>query len=39
MAVYVMFVVFQEFKYEDSEELCDSLKNLATDGNKHRAKK
>uniref|UniRef100_A0A672KH41 Interferon-related developmental regulator 2-like n=1 Tax=Sinocyclocheilus grahami TaxID=75366 RepID=A0A672KH41_SINGR len=28
----------QEFEYEDCDALCDSLKNLATDGNKHRAK-
>ncbi|KAK9970480.1 hypothetical protein ABG768_026424 [Culter alburnus] len=28
----------QEFEYEDCDALCDSLKSLATDGNKHRAK-
>uniref|UniRef100_A0A671PH93 Interferon-related developmental regulator 2-like n=1 Tax=Sinocyclocheilus anshuiensis TaxID=1608454 RepID=A0A671PH93_9TELE len=28
----------QEFEYEDCNALCDSLKSLATDGNKHRAK-
>lgn len=33
-----MCVVFQEFEYEDCDALCDSLKSLATDGNKHRAK-
>ncbi|XP_049920820.1 interferon-related developmental regulator 2 isoform X2 [Epinephelus moara] len=27
-----------EFEVEDSESLCESLKSLATDGNKHRAK-
>lgn len=38
MAGYIMCVVFQEFEYEDCDALCDSLKSLATDGNKHRAK-
>lgn len=28
----------EEFEVEDSESLCESLKSLATDGNKHRAK-
>lgn len=28
----------QDFEYEDCEVLCESLKRLATDGNKHRAK-
>ncbi|XP_051526057.1 interferon-related developmental regulator 2-like isoform X1 [Myxocyprinus asiaticus] len=28
----------QEYEYEDCDALCDSLKSLATDGNKHRAK-
>uniref|UniRef100_A0A672P605 Interferon-related developmental regulator 2 n=1 Tax=Sinocyclocheilus grahami TaxID=75366 RepID=A0A672P605_SINGR len=27
-----------QFEYEDCDALCDSLKSLATDGNKHRAK-
>ncbi|KAI4824039.1 interferon-related developmental regulator 2 isoform X1 [Pseudochaenichthys georgianus] len=30
--------VNEEFEVEDSESLCESLKGLATDGNKHRAK-
>ncbi|KAF3860193.1 hypothetical protein F7725_000448 [Dissostichus mawsoni] len=30
--------VDEEFEVEDSESLCESLKGLATDGNKHRAK-
>lgn len=30
--------VLQEFEVDDSEGLCESLKSLATDGNKHRAK-
>ncbi|XP_034000880.1 interferon-related developmental regulator 2 [Trematomus bernacchii] len=30
--------VDEEFELEDSESLCESLKGLATDGNKHRAK-
>lgn len=28
----------QQFEVEDSESLCQCLKSLATDGNKHRAK-
>ncbi|KAG7226971.1 hypothetical protein INR49_022289 [Caranx melampygus] len=28
----------EEFEVDDSEGLCESLKSLATDGNKHRAK-
>uniref|UniRef100_A0A8D3DUC3 Interferon-related developmental regulator 2 n=1 Tax=Scophthalmus maximus TaxID=52904 RepID=A0A8D3DUC3_SCOMX len=28
----------EEFEVEDSESLCECLKSLATDGNKHRAK-
>uniref|UniRef100_A0A8C7NA31 Interferon-related developmental regulator 2 n=1 Tax=Oncorhynchus kisutch TaxID=8019 RepID=A0A8C7NA31_ONCKI len=28
----------REFEFEDSDTLCESLKGLATDGNKHRAK-
>lgn len=28
----------EDFEVEDSESLCESLKSLATDGNKHRAK-
>ncbi|KAJ0064905.1 hypothetical protein NL108_017431, partial [Boleophthalmus pectinirostris] len=28
----------EEFEVEDSDSLCESLKSLATDGNKHRAK-
>ncbi len=28
----------QDFEVEDSESLCQCLKSLATDGNKHRAK-
>ncbi|XP_046896022.1 interferon-related developmental regulator 2 isoform X1 [Hypomesus transpacificus] len=28
----------RDYEYEDSESLCESLKGLATDGNKHRAK-
>lgn len=28
----------QQFEVEDSEGLCQCLKSLATDGNKHRAK-
>uniref|UniRef100_A0AAR2JC62 Interferon related developmental regulator 2 n=1 Tax=Pygocentrus nattereri TaxID=42514 RepID=A0AAR2JC62_PYGNA len=28
----------QEFEYEDCDALCESLKGLATDGNKYRAK-
>lgn len=28
----------QEFEVEDNETLCECLKSLATDGNKHRAK-
>ncbi|XP_076132389.1 interferon-related developmental regulator 2 isoform X1 [Alosa pseudoharengus] len=28
----------RDFEYEDSDSLCDALKSLATDGNKHRAK-
>ncbi|CAB1449243.1 unnamed protein product [Pleuronectes platessa] len=28
----------EEFEVKDSESLCESLKSLATDGNKHRAK-
>ncbi|XP_012676310.1 interferon-related developmental regulator 2 isoform X2 [Clupea harengus] len=28
----------RDFDYEDSDALCDALKGLATDGNKHRAK-
>ncbi|CAL1605892.1 unnamed protein product [Knipowitschia caucasica] len=28
----------EEFEVEDGESLCESLKSLATDGNKHRAK-
>ncbi|KAL2103876.1 hypothetical protein ACEWY4_000744 [Coilia grayii] len=28
----------RDFEYEDSDCLCDALKSLATDGNKHRAK-
>ena len=31
--------LFQEFEGENFYELCDTLKQLATDGNKHRAKK
>lgn len=38
MAAYIICVVSQEFEYEDCDALCDSLKSLATDGNKHRAK-
>ncbi|KAK5863291.1 hypothetical protein PBY51_000330 [Eleginops maclovinus] len=30
--------VDEEFEVEDSESLCECLKGLATDGNKHRAK-
>ncbi|KAB5567281.1 hypothetical protein PHYPO_G00230970 [Pangasianodon hypophthalmus] len=30
--------VDEEFEYEDCDVLCESLKRLATDGNKHRAK-
>ncbi|KAK1899086.1 Interferon-related developmental regulator 1 [Dissostichus eleginoides] len=30
--------VDEDFEVEDSESLCESLKGLATDGNKHRAK-
>uniref|UniRef100_A0A8B9KQD3 Interferon-related developmental regulator 2 n=1 Tax=Astyanax mexicanus TaxID=7994 RepID=A0A8B9KQD3_ASTMX len=28
----------EEYEYEDCDALCESLKGLATDGNKHRAK-
>ncbi|MGH0182831.1 UNVERIFIED_CONTAM: hypothetical protein FKN15_010553 [Acipenser sinensis] len=28
----------REFVYEDTDDLCEQLKGLATDGNKHRAK-
>lgn len=37
---YVMSSVLpmQQFEVEDSESLCQCLKSLATDGNKHRAK-
>lgn len=28
----------REYEYEDSDSLCECLKGLATDGNKHRAK-
>ncbi|XP_072537649.1 interferon-related developmental regulator 2 isoform X1 [Salminus brasiliensis] len=28
----------EEFEYEDCDTLCENLKGLATDGNKHRAK-
>ncbi|XP_062854533.1 interferon-related developmental regulator 2 [Trichomycterus rosablanca] len=28
----------EEFEYDDCDALCESLKSLATDGNKHRAK-
>ena len=33
-----MCIHVQDFDYEDSDALCDALKGLATDGNKHRAK-
>lgn len=31
-------VSFQEFEFDDWDELCDKLNALATDCNKHRAK-
>lgn len=31
-------VCVQGFEVEDSESLCECLRSLATDGNKHRAK-
>ncbi|XP_047453538.1 interferon-related developmental regulator 2 isoform X2 [Mugil cephalus] len=38
IALLVELARLEEFDVEDNESLCESLKSLATDGNKHRAK-